>query len=254
MKRVGLVIAGLTVAVIQSAVADVTVPHIFQPGETARAAHVNENFDSLLSATNDLTERVGEIEAETGAEAPDTFSVEQSKVPVGSTVFVGGKEYTIVQFEVPRHDQDTTYLLRFPTSADVLGEGTSHEQVFVRGAYPDDPTTIIGALKTELNGFNTAISESMDFISRLRTSDDGSFVENTFLQRLSATIMLGPDTRVSLHFSSRAEPETGEGSNRTADTSTLASVMPPVRNQTDRDLHREQLRELLTYVWLEEAF
>ena len=63
----GGLIVGLAVALAMPALAQLSSMNTFQSGETASATEVNENFDALVQAVNDLEQQVDTLQAEVDA-------------------------------------------------------------------------------------------------------------------------------------------------------------------------------------------
>lgn len=163
---------------------------------------------------------------------------------------IGGVTYTIVQFEVPRFDSDEVYLLKFPAAEADLTATYSYQRVDASGAYPGDAAGFVPIRVTTLSGFNTLIGESFNFSSTLTNDSSGRRVQNAFSQGIGASILLGPETRISLHFGSRRLSGENTDPVSSADASNLTTVYPPTRVRRHRPITRQQLRNVLSYVSL----
>lgn len=270
LRSTTMFIAGLLAAAGLSAfAAQISLPHRFSSGSPARASEVNANFDAVRDGVNGLDGRVsgldGRVNAvdsranaldsridalESGTEAtqPTQFTTDPIDLEPGTEIVVGGRPYTIAELEVPRFDDDSVFIVRYPAAGDAFDTGTGYASVFVRGAHPGETTTSLSTLVTTISGFNAAIGEDLHYNPRLTVTNNGRSVQNNYTQYQSVSIQLGPRTALAVTLS---VPGSSIGSNPTRSASAV-DLAPPFSSgavplAAQRAQIRADLRELLRY-------
>lgn len=239
---------GIFIAISGSLLASsTTVPYSFSAGQKAIASQVNSNFSALASAINQLDSRVSTVEATTSSGTKENISISQNDIPVGSVITVGGIQYTITQFEVPRYDTDEAYLVKYPSSYDFT-TGTAYSSIEVAGVHAGDVNGFESNKSATINEFNALIGEGYSYTSQLTTSNAGRQVTASFYQYLSAAISLGPQTRISIFLRVAKPNSTSTSPTRSANASDISTAYPPTINAAERAIIKSNLRTLLSYI------
>lgn len=250
MLRTKYILLGVLVSICGSIIAaTVSVPHQFSSGQMAIASEVNANFSALSSALNLLDQRVLNLETSSPGTSPQNFAVSQVDLAVGSTVVVSGTTYTIAQVEVPRFDTDEIYLLKFPSKGNYLSEIAS-ETIQVSGGYSGGYVGFDSSMVTTLSGFDVLIGERHMLTTTFQVSNSGRSVSNSHYHYISAYVLLGPETSVTLYFASPSTTSQGTSVSRSSDASGIATIYPPVSASSVREQKKLEMRDLLKYVSL----
>ena len=241
MKPPAFFLAGITIAISGSIFANsVELPFTFYAGETAKASEVNANFQALAESIDTLDERLAPLEST----EKELIEVEQINLPVDTKVTVGETTYTIVQFEFPRFDTDETYTIRFPSSEN-FDSSSAHENISVSGYY--DSIDWSSNLFTQINGFEASIGEGYYFNSSLTEST----ATTRFYQHLNLSVRVGDITSVGISFQTPQISHSAANANHIPDSSALISAYPTTQTKPERDINKENLRKLLSYVVIE---
>lgn len=94
MKKLCLLLAALLLA--PAALAQTTVPFVFTPGQTARAADVNADFQALATAIDALVSRVNKLEGQFGVAdmRGGVFAMHRMAVGYGNSPVTNHDSYT----------------------------------------------------------------------------------------------------------------------------------------------------------------
>jgi hypothetical protein len=191
MKQLIAFLAGCT-ACMTIIAGEVDVPNTFSAGTPARAAEVNQNFDALETGIDDNAQRLNTLEMT--AQAP-TIDVLQQNVLVGDQVDINGQLLTINSLEFVRLDNDTDYVIEYPTPL-------NGEAILLNAIWVTEPRDLGRAVPGQqvfsltLNGFAAHLNQ--DFRQTQQCSSIGSCFGNTALIRNALGVQVGPETLLSL--------------------------------------------------------
>lgn len=162
-------IATLALVMMTTAVTFATgtlsIPHTFSAGQTAVATEVNANFQSLVSAINDLRAKV------TGQyDGADNFAVTSVTVANGDVASIDGRTYPIMARSVISFEEGNN------TQYSIIAPFSNTNGLFVTQSNPtnfDDPTDKFQ--KTTINGFPALMGVSFSNDERaISTSSSAS--------------------------------------------------------------------------------